>query len=56
MMKTLTLKEIIRFLDTHINKLLLDKINKCDFSFAIKFILNYNDTDSKRSVLKQYFN
>ena len=32
------------------------KCEKCDFSFAIKFILNYNDTDSKRSVLKQYFN
>jgi len=38
------------------NIILLDKINKCEFNFAIKFILNYNDTESKRSVLKEYFN
>jgi len=35
---------------------MLDKINKCEFNFAIKFVLNYNDTESKRSVLKEYFN
>jgi hypothetical protein len=38
------------------NIIMLDKINNCEFNFAIKFVLNYNDTESKRSVLKEYFN
>lgn len=38
------------------NIIFLDKIENCKYDFAIKFILNYQDNEIKRKVLKEYFN
>lgn len=38
------------------NIIFLDKINHCNYNFAIKFILNYQDNTSKKTILKEYFN
>ena len=41
--------------DSPENIILLNEVEKCNFSFAIKLLLKYQDNEIKKKVLKEYF-